>query len=137
MGTGTTSTRQKVGLVIAGLFCVAAIPSIFASTPDGQVGPPVEVSAVDSLLGVVGTIAVVIAWRTGSRAALRVAAGAMIATTLTALPGLFVDVPVLLKLLIAVSVLITIAAVVLMFSSSRPAVPSSTGEATFTSGDRP
>jgi hypothetical protein len=70
-------------------------------------------------LGVVGLVAVVIAWRTGSRGALRVAAGSLIITALTAVPAFFVDIPAWLKAAAALSVLVTIAAVVLMFSSER------------------
>ena len=72
-----------------------------------------------TVLGIVGLVAVVIAWRTGNRGALRVAAGAIIITALTAVPAFFVDVPAWLKAAAAVGVLLTIAAVVLMFSTQR------------------
>jgi hypothetical protein len=78
---------------------------------------------ISSLLGVVGLAAVVWAWRTGSRVAIRVAAGAMIVITLTALPAFFVDVPAGIKALVGVSVLLTIATVVLMFSPARHPEP--------------
>ena len=71
------------------------------------------------MLGVVGLVAVIVAWRTGNRAALRAAAGAIIVVTLTGLPAFFVDIPAGIKLLVGVSVLLTIAAVVLMFSPGR------------------
>ena len=45
-----------------------------------------------TILGVVGLVAVVIAWRSGNRAALRVAAGALIITALLSVPAFFVDV---------------------------------------------
>jgi hypothetical protein len=119
--TSPVSTRQKVGLVIAGLYSLTNVPSVFLPNGGGsgdQTGPPVSVLAVDSVLGLVGLVAVVLAWRSGSRAALRVAAGAIILITLTALPAFFVDVPAAVKLLVGVSVLLTILAVVLMFSST-------------------
>ena len=47
------------------------------------------------------------------------AAGALIISALTAVPAFFVDVPAFLKIFAAFSVLLTIAAVVLMFSSER------------------
>lgn len=122
--TSPVSTRQKVGLVLAGLYSLGNIPSLVLPSGSGDnAGPPVSVLAVDSVLGVIGLVAVVIAWRTGSRAALRVAAGAVIVITLTALPAFFVDVPAGVKLLVGGSVLVTIAMVVLMFSSARPPAP--------------
>jgi len=113
-----TSTRQRVGLAIAGLLSLGNIPSAATPTPDGETGPPYGVLVLGTVLGVVGLVAVILAWR-GNRAALRVAAGAIIISTLTALPAFFVDVPAWLKLLVGVVTLVSIASVVLMFSPSR------------------
>lgn len=118
--TATTSTRrQKVGLVLAGLLSLGNVSSAFGPQLDGEVGPPAVVLWAGTVLGVIGLVAVVVAWRTGSRAALRVAALALIITALTAVPAFFVDVPASIKILVSVSVLLTVAAVVLMFSSAR------------------
>lgn len=68
----------------------------------------------------IGVVAVVLAWR-GHAPALRVAAGAVIVPTLTALPAFFVDVPAEVRLLVATSV--AVAAIVLMFSTERRSVP--------------
>jgi heme A synthase len=65
-------------------------------------------------------VAAVLAWR-GDRGALRVLAGAIIISALTGVPAFFVDVPAWLKLLVAISVLLSVAAVVLMFTPSRNA----------------
>ena len=73
---------------------------------------------VDSVLGVIGLVAAVLAWR-GNRVALRVAAGAIILITLTGLPAFFVDVPMAVKALVAFSVVITVVTVSLMFSGPR------------------
>ena len=71
------------------------------------------------ILGVgLGLVAVVLAWR-GNRGAVRVAAGALVVNLLTALPAFFVDVPVWIKLAVGLSVLATVAAIVLMFSGAR------------------
>ena len=115
----SVSRRQKIGLGLAGLLSLGSIPSVLSPTPAGEVGPPLVVLWAGTVLGVVGIVAVVIAWRTGSRGALRVLAGALIISALTALPAFFVDIPVGIKALAAASVLLTVAAVVLMFSSSR------------------
>lgn len=114
------SVRQRTGLVLAALLSVASFGSAFLpSTPEGEVGPPPVVLWAGAVLGAVGLVAVVLTWRSGSRGALRVAAGALIISALTSVPAFFVDIPVLLKAFAAVSVLLTVAAVVLMFSSAR------------------
>ncbi|HSO64312.1 MAG TPA: hypothetical protein VLQ78_04340 [Ornithinibacter sp.] len=113
------SRRQRTGLVLAGILSALNIASVAGPTPEGEVGPPAVVLWAGTVLGIVGLAAVVFAWRTGSRAALRVAAGTLIITALTAVPAFFVDVSAVVKALVALSVLMTIAAVVLMFSSER------------------
>jgi hypothetical protein len=117
-----TSTRQKIGLVLAGLINATNIPSAFSPTPDGDVGPPYAILLLASLLGVVGLVATVLAWR-GNRAALRVAAGALVINVITSLPAFFVDVPAFIKALVALSVVVTVATLVLMFSPARRPVP--------------
>ena len=110
--------RQKVGLVLCGLYSLANIPSVLTSAPDGEEGPPMAILVIGTILGVIGVVATVMAWR-GNRLALRVAAGAIIIATLTGLPAFFVDVPMFIKALVGVSVVLTVAAVVLMFSGDR------------------
>lgn len=117
-GTRPT-TKQKVGLVICGLYSAANIPSAFVPTPDGEEGPPLAVLVIGSILGVVGLVTTVMAWR-GNRVALRVAAGCIIVMTLTGLPAFFVDVPMAIKALVGISIVVTVLAVVLMFSGRRP-----------------
>jgi hypothetical protein len=113
-----TTTKQKVGLSIAGFFSLINIPSFLSAPDTGEVGPPMPILVLTGVLGVIGLIAVVMAWR-GNRVALRVAAGAIIVSTLTGLPAFFVDVPMFVKALVAFSVLLTVLAVVLMFSGDR------------------
>lgn len=119
----TNSSRQKTGLALAGLLSAINIPSVAMPTPDGEAGPPFAILVLGTALGVIGLVAVVIGWRTGNQAAFRVAAGTLVVNALSSLPAFFVDVPVGLKLAVGVSVALTVAAVVLMFSSSRRAVP--------------
>jgi hypothetical protein len=113
-----TNTKQKVGLVLCGLYSLANIPSFLETAPDGEEGPPMAILVVGSILGVIGLVATVMAWR-GNRVALRVAAGSIIIVTLTGLPAFFVDVPMFVKALVGLSVVLTVAAVVLMFSGDR------------------
>ena len=119
----STTTRQKIGLGLAGLLSALNITSVFFPTPEGETGPPFAILAVGTLLGVIGLVAVIIAWRSGNGAAIRVAAGTLIINLLTSLPAFFVDVPAAVKLLVGVGVLLTVLAVGLMFSPSRRAVP--------------
>ena len=115
---GLTTTRQKVGLAIAGLYSLANIPGFLGAPDPGQEGPPMAILVVGSVLGVIGLVAVVMAWR-GNSVALRVAAGAIIVITLTGLPAFFVDVPMFIKALVGFSVLLTLLAVVLILSGDR------------------
>jgi hypothetical protein len=114
--------KQKAGLVICLIYGLANIPSVLTPTPDGDEGPPMAILVVGSILGVVALVAAILAWR-GNRPALRVGAGAIIVLTLTGLPAFFVDVPVAIKALVAFSVVLTVVAVVLMFSGDRRPAP--------------
>jgi hypothetical protein len=116
--TGITG-KQKVGLVLAGIYSFAQIPGVLAGSPDpGEEGPPLAILVVGAILGVIGLVAAVLAWR-GQRVALRVCAGAVIVCTLTGLPAFFVDVPMAIKALVGFSVVLTVVIVVLMFSGDR------------------
>ena len=121
MSTATTG-RQKAGLVLAALISAANIPSAFSPTPDGKQGPPYAVLLVGAILGVLGLVAAGLAWR-GNGTALRVCAGSLIVNLLLTLPAFFVDVPAWIKAASAFFTLLTIAAVVLMFSIARRPVP--------------
>lgn len=110
---------QRAGLVLTGVLAAGNIASVLFPTPEGEVGPPLPVLVLGTLLGVIGTVATVVAWRTGSGRALRLALATIIIGAITALPAFFVDVPPAIKLITAVSVLLTILAVVLCLSGSR------------------
>ena len=112
------NTKQKVGLVLCGLYSLSNIPSVLETAPDGEQGPPFAILVVGTVLGVIGLVATVMAWR-GNRVALRVAAGAIIIVTLTGLPAFFVDVPMWVKAATGAGVIITVVTVVLMFSTDR------------------
>lgn len=115
-----TSTRQRVGLGIAGFIAVGNIVSVLAPTPEGEVGRPIFVLVLGAGVGLLALIAAGAAWRTGSPLALRLTAGATILPTLLAIPAFFVPVGAGVKALVGLLVLLTLAAVVLMFSSRRP-----------------
>lgn len=117
------STKNKVGLAIAGLLGLADIPAVLMPTPEGDVGPPLGILIVGSICGVITVVAVVIAWMKANRGAIRVAAGARIVSMLTALPAFFVDVPAGLKIVVTALVVLTVISVVLMLSPARQSTP--------------
>ncbi|MDX6371661.1 MAG: hypothetical protein QOD98_649 [Nocardioidaceae bacterium] len=114
--------QQKIGLGIAAVYSLANIPGFLGAPDPGEEGPPMAILVVGSILGVIGLVATILAWR-GNRVATRVAAGAIIVVTLTGLPAFFVDVPMFVKALVGFSVLLTVLAVVLMFSGDRRSAP--------------
>ena len=122
MTTSSISGRQKAGLVLALLIGVANIPSVFSPTPEGEEGPPYAVLLVGAVLGVITIVSAVMAWR-GNRPALRVCAGSLVVNVLLTLPAFFVDVPSWIKAASAFFTLLTVASIVLIFSTSRRPAP--------------
>ncbi len=97
---------------------------MFFPAPDGDEGPPLAVLAVNSVLGIIGLVAVVIAWRTGNRAAIRVAAGTLILNAITVIAGVLRRrAGRASRRSSGSSVLVTVATVVLMFSPARRPAP--------------
>ena len=93
------STKNKVGLVIAGLLGLVDIPSCPHAHAGRRGRTAVRHPRPRQHLGVITVIAVVIGWTKANRGAIRVAAGARIVSMLTALPAFFVDVPWFIKIL--------------------------------------
>jgi hypothetical protein len=121
--TPALSTKNKAGLVLAGLLAVADVVGVFTidqgSVP-GEAGPPTGVLVFGAILGVVTLAAAGYAWRTGNRVGSRVVAGARILSALGALPAFFVeDVPAGLVAGAGVGVVVTIVAVWLVLSPPK------------------
>jgi hypothetical protein len=115
------STTNKVGLGLIIFYAVANIPGFLFGGPEGETGPPLAVLVAASVLGLVGAVAGVVAWRSGSRPAARLSAASIVVITLTSLPAFFVDVPAGIKALVAAGVIFTVTAVALTLSSPRGA----------------
>jgi hypothetical protein len=113
------STRVRVGLVLSALLGLANIPFVFMPTGTGEEGPPFVVLLLSAVLGVVSIVAAVVAWRSGNRVAIRLNAAALIINAVTSLPAFFVDVSAGIKVAAAVTVLLTVLAVVLILSRER------------------
>ncbi|MDT4988053.1 MAG: hypothetical protein QOI74_2147 [Micromonosporaceae bacterium] len=117
------SKLNKAGLVLAFLIGLADLTSPFQPTPGGQDGPPYAILLLDAALGLITVVAVVVAWRTAKRGAVRLVAGARIISMITALPAFFVDVPAGIKVLVGVMVLLTVAVVTMVLTPARRPVP--------------
>lgn len=113
------TTLNKVGLALAALMGVSDVASLLTPTPDGEVGPPIGILALDSVLGVVTLVAVGWAFRTRNRGAVRVVAAARIVSAITALPAFFVDIPEAIRLLAGFDVLLTVVVVVMVLTPAR------------------
>ncbi|MCW2749093.1 MAG: hypothetical protein JWR83_203 [Aeromicrobium sp.] len=113
------TTKNKVGLGLAIFYGITNLPSVLEAPSPGEDGPPMAILIVDSVLGVVAVDAAIVAWRSGSRAAARLTAASVIIITLTSLPAFFVDIPAFIKVIVAVSVVLTVAIIVLMFSPAK------------------
>ena len=120
MQTSPLSTRLRIGLGIAALLGLLDCTSLFfPPTEPGQVGPPVGILVVGTLLGVATLVAVLVAWRTGRRAAVRVAVLTRIVSVLLALPAFLFGAPAEVQQLVAVFVVISAIAVGLMLAPER------------------
>ena len=117
------TTRNKVGLVLAVLLALGDVASTFISTPEGEDGPPFAVLAIGLVVGLITLVAIVPAWRTGSRTALRVVAGTRIVSAILSLPAFFVDVPAGIKVGAAVAFALTVVCVVLVLAPANRRVP--------------
>jgi hypothetical protein len=116
--------RNKIGLALTALIALTNLPSPLLFDPsDAENGPPMAVLWLDTVCGVVMLAALVVAWRTGSRGAVRLAAGFNIVQGVTTLPAFFVDINPGIKVVEAVAVTLAVVSVVLSLSPARRAVP--------------
>ncbi|MGQ0573109.1 MAG: hypothetical protein ACT4RN_02770 [Pseudonocardia sp.] len=117
------SRTNKIGLALAALLGLVDVFAVLTPSPGpGAEGPPIEVLVASSVLGVVTLVAVVWAWRTGSRVAARIVAGTRILSGLTALPAFFVEgVPAAFVVWAAATVVLTVVCVGMVLSRPRRA----------------
>jgi hypothetical protein len=124
VGTLKISGRQKAGYILGLIVGFTNIPGAFVPGGDTEsgapTGPPVEILAFGVVAGGLIMALLALAWRTGRRPLVRVAAVLMILVALTAIPAFFIDtVPAWVKLFAGAYVLATLASLVLLFSPSR------------------
>ncbi len=111
--TITTNSRFRAGLAISAFLGLLNLPFLFAPAPDGDEGPPTLVLVVSGILGLACVVCAVFAWRSGNRLAVRINAAALIINALLSMPAFFVDIAAWVKVGAAVSVLLTVVALVL------------------------
>ena len=112
-GTDLT-TRNRVGLALAGVLGLSDVVTLFAYLPDGATDP---VAVVEAVLGVITVMAVAFAWFRRSRRGLRVAVVTRLLSLVPALPAFFYEgVPAHIVALVTVSLLVTLVAVALLLS---------------------
>lgn len=105
--------KFRLGLAVSAFLGLSNIPFLFAPTPDNDSGPPTLVLVVSGVLGLVTLVCAVLAWRSGNRLVVRINAAALIINALLTMPAFFVDVASWIKVGAAVSVLLTVVALVL------------------------
>ncbi|MDX6743388.1 hypothetical protein [Actinocorallia sp. A-T 12471] len=115
--------KNKIGLGLGAFLGFGDAIGVFTVPDDaGDQAPPQGILITCAVLGVVTLVAVVHAWRTGSRLSIRVMAASRVLSALTALPAFFVSgVPAVLVVIAATGILLTVVTVVLALS--RPPLP--------------
>ena len=117
--TGPTG-NLRTGLILAIVLGLANLPFLAIPAPDGETGPPLGVLILSAAIGVLSIVTAWMAWRTGSRAAVRVTAACVVLNAVSTLPALFVDVDAWIKLVSSIYVLASVLCIVLLFKR-RPA----------------
>ena len=111
------SVRNKIGFYLCLLLGIGDLPSLLLTPSGDNQGPPLSVSILDTLCGLVTVIAAVVVLRTMSRQAIRLVAGSRILSALTAIPAFFADgLPAGIRIFAATGVVITIIAVALLLA---------------------
>jgi hypothetical protein len=119
-GTTTPTTSVRVGLALSIILGLANLPFLFLDLDWGASEPPFALMLLNAALGLVSVVCAVIAWNSGNRLAIRINAAALIINTIMIVPGLFFEGPVWMPVTSAVTIVLTVVAVVLMMR--RPSV---------------
>jgi hypothetical protein len=112
-----TMKAYRTGLVIAGLLALGDITTPFTS--DGE-HPPMFIAIICAVLGLITAVALVPAWRTGSRSAVVAIVVTRLLSAVTALPAFFVDgVPAAIMAVAAFGVAVSLLSVGLVATRLR------------------
>jgi hypothetical protein len=114
------SRTFRVGLVVLGV--LSALDLFTPLLTDGE-HPPMAVALAGSVIGLVGLVLLVPAWRGSARAAVALIALRLL-SAVTAVPAFFADgVPAVAVLAAAGGIAVTVVGVVLVLAGLRRAIP--------------
>jgi hypothetical protein len=108
----TTTSRLRAGLALSAVLGLLGVAFLGIPT-DGQESPPVVVIVLSAMLGLIQVACAVVAWRSGNRLAIRINAAVLIINALLSVPAFFVDIDAWVKAVAALSVILTVVALVL------------------------
>lgn len=118
MGRMTLSTKNRVGLALAGLLGVLDIVAyFFPPDPDaGMPGPPPSILLLGLVLGLVTVLAVAVAFKSAPKVAIWTTVASRVLSALTAVPAYFVGVPTVVLVLVTAFIAATVVSVALTLS---------------------
>jgi hypothetical protein len=109
----TSTSRLRAGLALSAVLGLMNIALILVPAPAGEDTPPLLVILASAAIGLVSVVCAGVAWRSGYRLAIRINAAALIINALLSLPAFFVNIDAWIKVVSALSVILTVVALVL------------------------
>lgn len=119
----TPTTGVRVGLALSALIGLANLPMLAPGIDWGDETPPYGLLVLAAAIGLVSVVCAAIAWNSGNRRAIRIDAAALIVNALMVIPGFFVNLTPVMRVLSAAFVIAPVLAVVLIMR--RDQVPAS------------
>lgn len=119
--TTSTTPTVRAGLALSALIGLGNLPFLAPGIDWGESEPSLGILLAAAAIGMVSVVCAVIAWNSGNRLALRINAGALIFNAVGVVPGLFLDTTAFIRLVSAVIIIATLAAVIM--TMRRPVEP--------------
>jgi hypothetical protein len=114
----TPNTTVRTGLALSAILGLSNLPFLFLDINWGAEEPPFALLLLNAVIGMVSVVCAVMAWNTGNRRLIRLNAAALIINALLVVPGLFLDTTATIRVISAVTIVATVAAVVLTMRRS-------------------
>lgn len=119
----TPDTTVRTGLALSAVIGLGNLPFLFPIIDWGVEEPPFAMLLLAAAIGMVSVVCAALAWNTGNRRMIRLNAAALIVNAVLVVPGLFVDTTATIRVITAVIIVATVAAVVLMMRRSDSPSP--------------
>ncbi len=120
LSADTTPTPSvRAGLALSAILGLSNIPFLFADIDWGAEEPPFAMLLMNAVIGMVSVVCAILAWKSGNRKAIRINAAALIVNALLVVPGLFVETTTFIRIVSAVTIVVTLVAVVLTMRRER------------------